>query len=195
MAAGSVPDLDDLELLVERCAVEPDLSVRETLTWALTRLPAEHVVRRLVTVLEGGAGGQAASQALHTLSKTGDRSAWPTAVARLHDGDDDVARTAWRCAVVLAPDGSAERLLDEFLSELGRGDPGTRLALSRAITALPEDVVTGPLERAASRGHTAVREHAADTLRLLRDPDAASAAAVARARREVALGRTRSAKG
>ncbi len=44
MAAGTEARPSDLEVLVERCAVEPDLQVREALTWALVRLPAETVV-------------------------------------------------------------------------------------------------------------------------------------------------------
>lgn len=86
MAAGTTPSVDDLELLVEQCAVEPDLQVREMLTWALVRLPAEVVVPRLVGELERPEP-QARSQALHTLSKIRDGSVYPQVAGRLSDVD------------------------------------------------------------------------------------------------------------
>ena len=92
MAAGSNPHPGYAEELIRRCAVEPDFFVRDMLTWALTRLPADLTVPGLVTEL-GSASPQARAQALHTLSKIGDRSAWTSiTLALLHDTDDEVAR-------------------------------------------------------------------------------------------------------
>jgi HEAT repeat protein len=92
MAMGTSPDPRYVDRLIERCAVEPDFYVRDMLTWALTRHPAEITVPRLVAELRSRVA-QARSQALHTLSKIGDRRAWP-AITRelLTDGDDEVAR-------------------------------------------------------------------------------------------------------
>lgn len=194
MAAGTTPSVDDLELLVEQCAVEPDLQVREVLTWALVRLPAEVVVPRLVGELERPEP-QARSQALHTLSKIRDGSVYPQVAERLSDVDPGVARTAWRAAVLLAPESAHPEVARTLAVQLGQGDPETRLALSRAIAGLGAEVAGPVLAAAAEHRNDAVREHAAETLRLLDDPDAGSALAVARARREVALGRTRAAKG
>ena len=39
MAIGTTPDPGFVEALVARCAVEPDFSVRELLTWALDPPP------------------------------------------------------------------------------------------------------------------------------------------------------------
>lgn len=194
LAAGTTPDPADLEVLVDRCAVEPDLQVREMLTWALIRLPADLVVPRLLVELDRPEP-QARSQALHTLSKIHDASAYPRVVALLDDLDTGVARTAWRAAVVLAPETERPALARRLVSQLGHGDRETRLSLSRAIVGLGAELVEPLLTAAAERGSDAVREHVADAERLLRDPDAGSALALARARREVALGRTRSAKG
>ena len=97
LAAGTNPTPADVDVLVERCAVEPDFFVRDMLTWALTRHPASVAVPRLVREL-GREVPQARSQALHTLSKIGDRSAWPAVRALLRDPDDEVARAAWRTA-------------------------------------------------------------------------------------------------
>ena len=92
--AGTRPDPTAVPLLVDRCAVEPDFFVRDMLTWALTRHPAEVTVPLLLDAL-GAAVPQARSQALHTLSKIGDPAAWPhVSEALLRDEDDEVARAA-----------------------------------------------------------------------------------------------------
>lgn len=194
MEAGTTPDPTDLDVLVEQCAVEPDLQVREVLTWALVRLPAELVVPRLVGELDRPEA-QARSQALHTLSKIGDDSVYPAVVERLGDTDPGVVRTAWRASVRLAPEVERPDLAQRLARDLGRGDRDARLALSRALVALGEDVITPVLDAAEARRDEAVREHAAEVRRLLRDPDAAAGLALERARREVALGRTKRASG
>ncbi|PZE35655.1 HEAT repeat domain-containing protein [Curtobacterium sp. MCPF17_031] len=194
MAAGTTPSLDELDVLVAQCAVEPDLQVREMLTWALVRLPADLVVPRLLDELDRPEV-QARSQALHTLSKIRDGSVYPEVAQLLGDIDPGVARTAWRAAVLLAPGDARPALARTLAVQLGHGDAETRLALSRAIAGLGADVASPVLDAAAEHRNPDVREHAAETARLLEDPDAGSALALARARREVALGRTRSAKG
>lgn len=194
MTAGTTPDPDDLDVLVEQCAIEPDLQVREVLTWALVRLPAELVVPRLVEQL-ARPEPQARSQALHTLSKIGDRSVYPAVAELLGDLDHGVVRTAWRASVRLVPDDGRPALARRLARDLGHGDRETRLALGRALVDLGEDVVAPVLDEAQQRQGDGVREHVEDVRRLLRDPDAASSLALERARREVALGRTRSATG
>ncbi|MBT1678527.1 HEAT repeat domain-containing protein [Curtobacterium aurantiacum] len=194
MAAGTTPDPADIDVLVAQCAVEPDFFVRDMLTWALTRHPAEDVVARVLPELERPEP-QARSQALHTLSKIGDPGAWPAVRPLLGDRDDEVLRAAWRTAVALVPDGERAALARTLAVQLGVGDRERRLSLSRALVGLGEDTVAPILAAAADRGTDAVLEHVRETERLLHDPDAACALAVERARREVALGRTRSVKG
>ncbi|WP_144710086.1 HEAT repeat domain-containing protein [Curtobacterium pusillum] len=194
MAAGTHPDVADLDVLVEQCAVEPDFFVRDMLTWTLTRLPADAVVPRVVAEL-GRSVPQARSQALHTLSKIGDRRTWPDVRPLLEDPDDEVARAAWRTAVALVPDAESGALARTLATHLGTGDRETRLTLARAMVALGEDTLRPVLDAAAGHRDAEVRDHVAEVERLLRDPDAASGLALERARREVALGRTRSAKG
>lgn len=176
LALGTRGDADQLDVLVERCAVEPDFFVRDMLTWALTRLPPEVTVPRLLGELRSDRA-QARSQALHTLSKIGDVSAWP-AIGRplLHDADDEVARSAWRAAVVLVPAGHEERLAADLATQLGRGDPELRRSLSRALVELG-GVVEPVLRAARGSADGAVRAHARATERLLRDQDARGAAA------------------
>ncbi|WP_223830245.1 HEAT repeat domain-containing protein [Nocardiopsis quinghaiensis] len=187
LAVGARPDPALLDTLVARCAVEPDFFVRDMLTWALTRLPPAITVPRLRAQL-CSENARARSQALHTLSKVGDASAWPALTrSLLRDSDDEVARSAWRAAVALVPDGREKDLAEELATQLGRGDREVQLSLSRALVALGEAVE--PMLRAATGSDDpGVRAHASATERLLRDPDAGFELAVDEARRLVALG-------
>lgn len=187
LAVGTHSDPGLVDALVARCAIEPDFFVRDMLTWALTRLPSEITVPRLRAELRSERA-QARSQALHTLSKIGDRNAWP-AITRslLHDADDEVARSAWRAAVVLVPAGEQKGLAAELAAQLGRGDRNVQLSLSRALVALG-DVIEPALQTGLASDDPTVRAHARATDRLLRDPDAGFDPAVDEAKRIVALG-------
>ncbi|MET7970110.1 HEAT repeat domain-containing protein [Micromonospora sp. NPDC005305] len=187
LAIGTHPEPGLVDALVARCAIEPDFFVRDMLTWALTRLPPDITVPKLRAEL-GSARAQARSQALHTLSKIGDRNAWPAITpSLLRDADDEVARAAWRAAVVLVPDREKEALAAELAMQFGRGDRTVRLSLSRALVALGD--VAEPILRTAMTHHDpTVRAHASATERLLRDPESGFDLAVDEAIRVVALG-------
>jgi HEAT repeat protein len=188
MAVGAEPDPRYVGPLVARCAVEPEFFVRDTLTWALTRHPVSLTLPALLAELRSERA-QARGQALHTLSKIGDRRAWPALTrALLTDADDEVARSAWRAAAVLVPEGEEPALAAVLASQLGRGGRETRLSLSRALIALGE-VIVPALRAARMDGDDDVRAHAMATERLLRDPEAGFAFAVEEAKRVVALGR------
>lgn len=194
LSAGLNPRLSDLDALIGRCAVEPDFQVREMLTWALIRLPASIVLPRLLSELSRQEP-QARGQALHTLSKIRDVSAWPAVAALLDDDDQEVVRTAWYTAVALVPEGERDWLARRLAQRLGQGGRETQMSLSRALVGLGEETISPVLAAADEKGDEAVRRHVAQTVRLLQDPDAGFANSLHRARREVALGRTRSAKG
>ena len=186
LAAGTHPDPGHLEALVDSCAIEPDFFVRDMLSWALTRLPASITVPRLLEETTS-AGGQARSQALHTLSKIGDPQGWPAITPELlHDADDEVARSAWRAAVALVPAGAEEQLAKALAAELGRGGRDVQLSLSRALVGLGDDAMP-VLAEAACSGNAVVRTHAIATERLVRDPEAGFDAAIFEAKRVVAL--------
>ncbi|WP_262387224.1 HEAT repeat domain-containing protein [Streptomyces sp. TRM49041] len=192
LAVGSNPDPGFLETLVERCAVEPEFFVRDMLSWALTRLSSEITLPRIRQELDSERA-QARSQALHTLSKIGDRSAWAWITRdMLRDADDEVARTAWRVAVVLVPEDEKKDLADELVAQLGRGDRDLQLSLSRALVDLGE--VTEPaLERAAANPDPAVAAHALATELLRQNPEAGFDAAIHEVKRVVTLGPERAA--
>ncbi|WP_248962003.1 HEAT repeat domain-containing protein [Sphaerisporangium perillae] len=189
LTLGTTPDPRFIDKLIERCAIEPDFYVRDMLTWALTRHSASMTVPKLIDELRSERA-QARSQALHTLSKIGDRQAWPAITrALLTDADDEVARSAWRAAVVLVPEGEEPELAGVLVTQLGRGERETHLSLSRALIALGE-VVMPTLRAAMTDLDPGVRQHAIATERLLRNPDAGFEFAIEEAKRVVALGTT-----
>jgi HEAT repeat protein len=191
LAIGSSPDPQWFGALLDRCAVEPDFYVRDMLSWALTRFSPRMTVPRLVAELRSGTA-QARSQALHTLSKIRDAAAWPAITpALLRDADDEVARSAWRAAVALVPDGQQKALAGELALQLGRGDRSMQLSLSRALLALGEQAVEPVLRQALTSEDQLVRTHAGATQRLLRDPDAAFELDVQEAIRVFVLSRER----
>ncbi|MCF1593049.1 HEAT repeat domain-containing protein [Streptomyces muensis] len=187
MAVGTKPDPRFVERLVERCAIEPEFFVRDMLTWALTRHPVSATLPALLREVRSERA-QARSQALHTLSKIGDRQAWPAiTLSLLTDADDEVARSAWRAAVVLVPEGEEPELAKALASQLGRGGRETQLSLSRALVALGE-VIEPALRAATTAPDPRARAHALATQRLLRDPDTGFEYAIEEAKRVVALG-------
>ncbi|MEE4025302.1 HEAT repeat domain-containing protein [Gordonia sp. PKS22-38] len=181
LAAGTAADERLVPVLIERCGTEPDFFVRDMLTWALCRASADITVPALLTELES-AQPQARSQALHTLSKIGERRAFSRVAMSIHDPDDDVARAAWRAAVALVDPADASDLAADLAAEFGRGDAQVQLSLARAMVELGESahpVVDAYVRHADPR----VRAHAAATERLLGDPDAAFDLSVEMARR------------
>lgn len=181
LAIGSGANADYTELLIERCAIEPDFFVRDMLSWALTRLPPETVLPRLHRELCSGCN-QARSQALHTLSKIGDKSAWPWITREmLGDPDDGIARTAWRTAIALVPEGEKASLAEELTRQLGRGDRSVQLSLSRALIDLGE-FADPVLEKAAQSLDPRVAAHARATELLRQDPETGFEAAISEAR-------------
>uniref|UniRef100_UPI000F63A7A7 HEAT repeat domain-containing protein n=1 Tax=Leucobacter chromiireducens TaxID=283877 RepID=UPI000F63A7A7 len=139
LTAGTRPEPSFVEPLIARCAVEPDFSVREMLTWALLRLPVELVLPRVLAELDPATASSALgqSQALHTVSKLGDPRAWPAITGELlHSSDEEIARTAWRAAVAVAPADARPELAAALVRELGRGDRELHRSLSRAIVGI-----------------------------------------------------------
>lgn len=187
LTAGTYPDPDFVDALIERCAIEPDFYVRDMLTWALVRHPAAVTVPRLVAEI-AARDGQARSQALHSLSKIGDPAGWAAITPELLTSpDDEVARTAWRAAVILAPDDSRPALAATLAAQLGRGGREVQLSLSRALATLGA-AADQALTDARSQPNPEVRAHALATQRQILDPDEGFDSAIYEAKRIVALG-------
>jgi HEAT repeat protein len=163
LAAGTYPETQHIEVLIRQCSNESDFFVRDTLSWALMRQDREAVVQRLIPELKS-TNPQSRSQALHTLSKIGDKENY-VLITRdlLLDSDDFVASTAWRSASVLVPDADKPALVEVLISQLGRGDSDTQFGLTRFLCAIGEPIVV-PLMQAAQSADETVRTQAEFTL-------------------------------
>jgi len=163
LAAGTYPNPDQIEILISQCASESDFFVRDTLSWALMRHDQKFVVGRLKIELKSE-NPQARSQALHTLSKIGDKENYELITRDLLlDPDDFVASTAWRSASVLVPDKDKQALVELLISQLGRGDSDIQFGLTRFLCAIGQPIVV-PLTQAAQSLDEIVRTHAEFTL-------------------------------
>ena len=155
LAAGSVPALEYVPLLVGRFGVEPDFYVRDMLTWALVRHPAGEVLPLLKGELESDSV-QARAQTLHTLSKIAEPATWEWISDELiADPDDAVAMAAWRSAVILVPETERERLAWSMAGQLGRGSAEVQRALAMAFRELGVAAETA-LEAVAFGGRRSV---------------------------------------
>lgn len=184
LTAGTDPEPDEIDLLLARCDVEPDFFVRDMLTWALTRHALDPVRERLIPRLSAPTP-QARSQALHTLSKIGDRRDRSVITpALLRDADDEVARTAWRAAAGLVPPGGEAALAAELATQLGRGDREVQRSLSAAFVVLGGPAWQVVDEAAEHADDEDVAVHAGATARLIDDPEEGFDAAMWQAREE-----------
>ena len=163
LAAGTYPEPDFIEVLISQCATESDFFVRDTLSWALMRNDIPQVVERLEIELQS-ANTQAKSQAIHTLSKIGDKNNYKLITDEmLFDADDFVASTAWRAASVLVPEDEKPNLVAKLITQLGRGDSDTQFGLTRFLCALG-DCIVEPLTQAAKSSDEAVSNQAKFTI-------------------------------
>jgi len=163
LAAGTYPDSAYIEILITQCSHEPDFFVRDTLSWALMRHDVTEVVNRLKPELSSKVA-QARSQALHTLSKIGDKSNYPLITLEHHlDEVDKVAVTAWRTASVLVPENERAALTRILVTQLGRGDSDMQFDLTRFLCTLGNCIVE-PLQEVAKSDNESIRMHAEFTL-------------------------------
>ena len=163
LAAGTYPNPDHIKVLIRQCAIEGDFFVRDTLSWALMRHDQKTVVEHLKVELHSE-NTQARSQALHTLSKIGDKENYRLITRELLlDPDDFVASTAWRSASVLVPESEKPALVELLVTQLGRGDSDTQFGLTRFLCAIGKPIVA-PLTQAAQSADEVIRTHAEFTL-------------------------------
>ena len=168
LAAGTYPEEDFIDVLISQCAIELDFFVRDTLSWALMRNDVSKVVKRLETELHSS-NLQAKSQAIHTLSKIGDKSNYPLITDEmLFDSDDFIASTAWRVASVLVPEDQKPDLVAKLITQLGRGDSDVQFGLTRFLCALGECIVK-PLSEASQSEVEAISNQAKFTLLRFRE--------------------------
>ena len=174
LAAGTYPEPRFIEILVAQCAIETDFFVRDTLSWALMRNDVSAVVARLKLELESN-NPQGKSQAIHTLSKIGDKKNYfLISDAMLFDSDDFIASTAWRAASVLVPEEEKPALVAKLVTQLGRGDSDVQFALTRFLCAIGDQILD-PLTEAAHSDDEAISNQAKFTLLRYREMQLESA--------------------
>ena len=163
LAAGTYPDTEFIDVLVSQCAHESDFFVRDTLSWALIRNDIPKVVDRLKSELRSE-NTQAKSQALHTLTKIGDKQFYSLITQdHLFDSNDKVAVTAWRAASVLAPESKVSALIKILITQLGRGNSDVQFDLTRFLCSLGGAIIE-PLNEATKSAKEEVSVHASFTL-------------------------------
>jgi HEAT repeat protein len=168
LAAGTYPEDNFIEVLISQCAIESDFFVRDTLSWALMRNDVAKVVQRLKIELRSP-NLQAKSQAIHTLSKIGDKTNYPLITDEmLFDSDDFIASTAWRVASVLVPEDQKPSLVTKLITQLGRGDSDVQFGLTRFLCALG-DCIIGPLTEASRSEDEVISNQAKFTLLRFRE--------------------------
>jgi HEAT repeat protein len=168
LAAGTYPEVEFIEVLISQCAIESDFFVRDTLSWALMRNDVAKVVKRLEAELQSS-NPQAKSQAIHTLSKIGDKANYPLITDEmLFDPDVFIASTSWRVASVLVPDDQKEFLVKKLITQLGRGDSDIQFGLTRFLCALGECIVE-PLTEASKSTDETISNQAKFTLLRFRE--------------------------
>jgi hypothetical protein len=174
LAAGTYPEIEFIEVLISQCAIESDFFVRDTLSWALMRNDVAKVVERLKTELQSS-NPQAKSQAIHTLSKIGDKTNYSLITDEmLFDPNEFIASTAWRVASVLVPDGQKVILVKKLITQLGRGDSDIQFGLTRFLCALGECIVK-PLTEASKSTDETISNQAKFTLLRFREMQLESA--------------------
>ena len=168
LVAGTYPKPEYIEILVSQCAHESDFFVRDTLSWALLMHDHDSVVNRLRSELISE-NLQAKSQAIHTLSKIGDKKNYFLITDEmLFDSDDFFASTAWRAASVLVPDEEKTSLVAKLVTQLGRGDSDVQFALTRFLCAIGDPIIE-PLTIASDSENEAVSNQAKFTLMRYRE--------------------------
>ena len=168
LAAGTYPDPEFIDVLITQCAHESDFFVRDTLSWALIRNDIPKVVDRLKPELNSE-NPQAKSQALHTLTKIGEKQFYSLIThEHLLDSNDKVAVTAWRAASVLAPENEIPALVRILVTQLGRGDSDVQFDLTRFLCGLG-DAIIEPLSEAVKSPKEEVSVQASFTLMRYRE--------------------------
>lgn len=163
LAAGTYPQLGFVDVLIAQCRHEPDFFVRDTLSWALMRQDRAAVMAQLIPELTSRVA-QARSQAVHTLSKIGDKKNYSLiTLDLLTDPEDSVASTAWRAASVLVPEREKDALVQVLVTQLGRGDSDTQFALTRFLCVIGDQILE-PLKKAAQSENEEIRVQAEFTL-------------------------------
>ncbi|UNX54514.1 HEAT repeat domain-containing protein [Georgenia sp. TF02-10] len=154
---GTLADPGAARALVARLWSEPDFFVRDTLSWAVTRV-AEAAAPLLLDAL-AGADTASRVQAVHVLSKIADPATTDAIVPLAADDDPDVAAKArWALTRIGDP-----RAIPALAAQLGTGDSNGRNGLTRDLASFGRAAVPC-LVTALTSDEAPMRRHAAEVL-------------------------------
>jgi HEAT repeat protein len=161
-ALAKLNDPDRLPLLLDALCTEPDLNIREDITYALTRVGYD-AVAPLIALLESR-NPAIRHHAAHALGKLGHADAVEALIPLLADSDLNVALKA---AFALSQIGDA-RAVASLVSLLG--DARVEVSSRIADILIPFGAATLPaLHEAAAHPDASVREQAIEIMGLLED--------------------------
>lgn len=158
-------DADALAGLIDALADEPELMVREDLTWALARMGAESL-QPLVDLL-GDSRPEVRHQAAHVLGKLGDRRAVAGLVRVL---EDESAQVVMKAVFALGQIKDAEAI-PALVGLLGHGHMEIHDTITNVLHEFDAQAVQ-PLAQMVGHERWEVREQVAEVLGLIADPDA-----------------------
>jgi HEAT repeat protein len=160
VSLGKLADVGTLPILIDALSTEPDLFVREDITWALVRM-GDAAVQPLIE-LTRDANPAARHNAVHALGKIGDPRALGALIHALQDSDMKVQLKA---AFALTQLGDA-RAVEPLVNLLGHEDSEVESAIASALEFFGPFSIE-PLIHSLTDARWQVREQAADVLGLI----------------------------
>jgi HEAT repeat protein len=157
---GKSGDISALPFLLDALVAEPDLFVREDITWAVVRM-GDDALLPLIALLED-ANPAARHHAAHVLSKIGDQRATGALINALQDSD---AKVVLKAAHALGQLGAFEAI-PALVGLLGHENREVQTTLATTLEGFGEAALPRLIE-ALSHAQWQVREHAADILGLI----------------------------
>lgn len=154
---GKTDDLSLVPALIDALVAEPDLNVREDLTWALVRLKAA-ALQPLIALL-GDANPKTRHSAVHVLTKIGGVRVLDALIGMLADSEPSVISKA---AFGLAQVGD-ERAIPALVAVVGHENREVQTMLMDVLERFGEPSVQPLIERMMDERWQA-REQAADSL-------------------------------
>jgi HEAT repeat protein len=162
VSLGKLGDTNLLPALLDALITEPDLYVREDITWALVRMK-DAALQPLIALLDD-ANPHTRHEATHVLTKIGGQAVIDPLLHALHDTDPTVISKA---AFGLGQIGD-ERALPALLRLVGHGNRDLQTMLMEVLERFGKAPVQ-PLIGLMSDSRWQVREQAADILGALKD--------------------------
>lgn len=157
LTLGTIANPAAAQVLAARLGSEPDFFVRDTLSWALTRIP-DSATPLLVDALHG-TDTTTCVQALHVLSKIAD-PATTKAIMELttHTNPRVASKARWALTRIANP-----MAIPALIVHLGTGDNTTQNDLTRDLASFGAAAVPA-LTAALSDKEAGVRNHATEVL-------------------------------